>query len=105
MSAIARLLPAGTSGIVASGLLLLASPALAQAGAVEDSDELPPATGEELLAIVNEPWKGDLDGIRERGLLRVITTYNRTNFFIENGQGRGLEFEAMTRFGAWWHHN
>lgn len=87
--------------VLALGLLLLASPALAQAGAVEDSDELPPATGEELLAIVNEPWKGDLDGIRERGLLRVITTYNRTNFFIENGQGRGLEFEAMTRFGAW----
>ncbi len=86
---------------LALGALLFAWPAFTQSGAEADTDELSQATGEELLAIVNEPWTGDLDGIRERRLIRVITTYNRTNFFISNGQGRGLEFEAMTRFGAW----
>jgi membrane-bound lytic murein transglycosylase MltF len=82
-------------------LLVVALPAAAQRGAVEDSDDIPPASGEEILAVVNDPWTGDLDGILDRRLLRVITTYNRTNFFVEHGQGRGLEYESMMRFGAW----
>lgn len=84
-------------------LPLMALPGLARAqgSAVVDDEPLPPASGEELLLQVNEPWTGDLPGLRERGLIRVLTTYNRTNFFIENGQGRGLEFEATQRFGAW----
>ncbi|WP_291299360.1 transglycosylase SLT domain-containing protein [Elioraea sp.] len=81
--------------------MAIALPAAAQRGAIDDSADVPPASGEEILATVNEAWTGDLGGIRERRLLRVITTYNRTNFFIEHGQGRGLEFEALTRFGAW----
>jgi membrane-bound lytic murein transglycosylase MltF len=83
--------------------LALPRPGLAQAPATATADEepLPPASGEELLLQVNEPWTGDLPGLRERGFIRILTTYNRTNFFIENGQGRGLEFEATQRFGAW----
>jgi membrane-bound lytic murein transglycosylase MltF len=76
-------------------------PVLAQRGAEEDAAALPPGSGEELLLQVNEPWTGDLPGLRARGFLRVLTTYNRTNFFIENGQGRGLEFEATQRFATW----
>lgn len=75
--------------------------ARAPAQAPVDDDTLPPATGEEILLRINEPWKGDLDGIRARGTIRILTTYNRTNFFVEHGQGRGLEFEATQRFGAW----
>lgn len=73
-------------------LLLMPTVALGQG---EDSDEPVSDIGEELLAIVNEPWTGDWDGIRDRRQLRVLTTYNRTNFLIEAGQGRGLEYEAM----------
>jgi membrane-bound lytic murein transglycosylase MltF len=76
-------------------------PAVAQQPAAADDVPLPPASGEELLLHINEPWTGDLPGIRERGFIRVLTTYNRTNFFIEHGRGRGLEFEATQRFGAW----
>jgi membrane-bound lytic murein transglycosylase MltF len=90
--------------LLAGFLLLLAvmvGGARAQTGAADDTDELPPATGEELLLAVNAPWTGDLAGIRERGFIRVLTTYNRTNFFIEHGQGRGLEYEATQRLAAW----
>lgn len=73
-------------------LLSLPGAAFAQG---QDSDEPLSNIGEELLAIVNEPWTGDWDGIRNRRQLRVLTTYNRTNFLIEAGQGRGLEYEAM----------
>jgi hypothetical protein len=75
--------------------LLLAPTAVLAQG--QDSDEEPSRLGEELLAIANEPWTGDWDGIRDRRQLRVLTTYNRTNFLIESGQGRGLEYEAMMR--------
>ena len=74
--------------------ILLLTPTVAL-GQGEDSDEPVSGIGEELLAIVNEPWTGDWDGIRDRRQLRVLTTYNRTNFLIEAGQGRGLEYEAM----------
>ncbi|MCU0984032.1 MAG: transporter substrate-binding domain-containing protein [Acetobacteraceae bacterium] len=86
-----------------SALPLLSVPGLARAqgAAAEDDDTLPPATGEELLLQINEPWFGDLPGLRQRGFIRVLTTYNRTNFFIDQGQGRGLEFEATQRFAAW----
>lgn len=92
----------GRRALAALPLGLAALPLAAAAqGTAADDEPLPPATGEELLLQIDEPWTGDLPGIRERGFLRVLTTYNRTNFFIENGQGRGLEFEATQRFGAW----
>ena len=34
-------------------------------------------------------WTGDLDGMIQRRLIRVATTYNRTNYFIDRGQQRG----------------
>jgi membrane-bound lytic murein transglycosylase MltF len=78
--------------LLLAALLLMPTVAFAQG---EDSDEEPSTIGEELLAIVNDPWIGDWDGIRDRRQLRVLITYNRTNFLIEAGQGRGLEYEAM----------
>ncbi|MEM7023144.1 MAG: lytic transglycosylase F [Pseudomonadota bacterium] len=40
-------------------------------------------------------WTGDFDGLRERKVIRVLVTYNRTNFFIENGRERGFEYELI----------
>ncbi|WP_270935202.1 MltF family protein [Falsiroseomonas oryzae] len=76
--------------------LLLALPALGPARAQgADADDEGTTVGDSLLLILNEPFRGDWPQIRERRLLRVLTTYNRTNFLIEHGEGRGLEYEAM----------
>jgi len=40
-------------------------------------------------------WSGDFDGLRERKLIRVLVTYNRTNFFIHDGRERGFEYELI----------
>lgn len=83
------------------GAALLARPGRAAAQGA-DGDDIGTGAGDVLLDLFNEPWRGDWDAIRaERRLLRVLTTYNRTNFFIESGTGRGLEFEAMRNFEAW----
>ncbi|MBI9076477.1 MAG: transporter substrate-binding domain-containing protein [Desulfatibacillum sp.] len=43
-------------------------------------------------------FKGDLDQIRERGVLRVLISMGRTNFFFSDGKIRGFEFELMREF-------
>ncbi len=35
-------------------------------------------------------WTGDLDGMIERRVIRVLTTYSKTTFFIDQGTPRGL---------------
>ena len=41
------------------------------------------------------PWKGDLDGMIERRIIRVLTTYSKTQFFIDRGMQRGLVPDAF----------
>jgi membrane-bound lytic murein transglycosylase MltF len=44
---------------------------------------------------VSEPFFGDWDAIVERGVLRVLVTYSRTNFFLSEGRLRGFEYEMF----------
>ncbi|GFE85176.1 hypothetical protein GCM10011488_01300 [Steroidobacter agaridevorans] len=41
-------------------------------------------------------WKGDLSEMRERRLIRVLVPNNRTLFFYDGPQPRGLAYECMT---------
>lgn len=36
-----------------------------------------------------KPWTGDLDGMIERGFIRVLTTYSKTFYFVDKGVQRG----------------
>ena len=49
-------------------------------------------------AVALAPWKGDLDGMIERRYIRVLTTYSRTSFFIDQGTQRGLVPDAFKLF-------
>ena len=39
-------------------------------------------------------WTGDLDGMVERGVVRVLTTANRTDFFVDGARKRGIVAES-----------
>jgi len=41
---------------------------------------------------------GDLPAMRERRVVRVLVTYDKTNFFFRDGQARGFEYEMLRRF-------
>ena len=41
------------------------------------------------------PFKGDLPGMRERELLRVLVTHGRSDFFAAEGKLRGFEYELF----------
>lgn len=45
-------------------------------------------------------YTGDLDALLERERIRVLVTYDHTNFFIARGEPFGLEYEMMNRFAA-----
>src|SRR5688572_33110971 len=55
-----------------------------------------PETG--IAAIALAKWTGDLDGMIERRLIRVLTTYSKTHFFIDQGTQRGLVPDAVKLF-------
>lgn len=44
------------------------------------------------------PWMGDLDGMVERRVLRVLLVPNRTNYFLDGAVQRGVTYEAMIEF-------
>ena len=47
---------------------------------------------------LDEPFTGDFDALIKRRAIRVGVTFNRTHYFIDEGQERGLTFEALKLF-------
>jgi membrane-bound lytic murein transglycosylase MltF len=86
-------------------VLLCSNAAAARAQAPTPKPVTPPApsasqTSQRDIAssIVIRPWTGDLDGMIKRRVIRVATTYNKTNYFIDRGVQRGAVYEAFKLF-------
>lgn len=45
-----------------------------------------------------EHWSGDIDGMLERRYIRALVLYNKTNFFYDGPQPRGITYEALKEF-------
>ena len=67
-------------------------PPAAEAVPVPDATEDAPT--DELIARVMQPWTGDLDAMLERRYVRMLVTFNKTNYFLDKAQQRGLTYEA-----------
>jgi len=51
------------------------------------------------IAAENRPWHGDLNGMVERRIIRVLVPYNRTLYFLDmGGRQRGISFDYMQAF-------
>ncbi|MBS3743349.1 MAG: transporter substrate-binding domain-containing protein [Wenzhouxiangellaceae bacterium] len=77
---------ASTIGLacLAAGMLLAAADTLAQ----EDQLDLD----------VTAPWTGDLPGMLERRVVRVLVPYSRTLYFLDGPDQRGIVYEIMDEF-------
>jgi membrane-bound lytic murein transglycosylase MltF len=65
----------------------------------EQQEEVGQFEEKQLFLRVNEPFKGDLEQIRERRLIRVLVSYSKTNFFIDDtGVVRGFEYELLHQY-------
>jgi len=78
--------------LVAAGLALAPADTLAQAA--DGELELVPDDCEAQGLDCVKAWTGDLDGMIERRMIRVLTVPNRTNYFVDRGTQRGLTYEA-----------
>ena len=45
------------------------------------------------LTEISRPWTGDLDGMVGRRMIRVLTTYSKTQYFIDRGTPRGTAYD------------
>ena len=45
------------------------------------------------LTEIARPWTGDLDGMVDRRMVRVLTTYSKTQYFIDRGTPRGTAYD------------
>jgi membrane-bound lytic murein transglycosylase MltF len=100
--------------VALAGVLLLTSTTFAQAAdkaaqadKVAQADKAapaakamsPPAKKAYALADVTaQKWTGDLDGMIQRRLIRVLVTYSKTHYFVDKGTQRGLTYEFGRMF-------
>jgi ABC-type amino acid transport substrate-binding protein len=45
-----------------------------------------------------DQYHEDLDALLERRYIRILTTYNRTNFFLAGGKPRGFEYALLKQY-------
>jgi len=46
-------------------------------------------------------WVGDLDGMTERRVVRMLVVYNKTNYFLDNAQQRGVTYDMGVELEKW----
>src|SRR5210317_339460 len=51
-----------------------------------------------VLEHANEPWTGDLDGMTERGFVRILTVHNPLFFSFDGAHKRGMVAELSKLF-------
>jgi len=49
-------------------------------------------------SVAAHKWTGDLDGMIKRRMVRVLTTYSKTNYFVDRGTQRGLVYDFFRQF-------
>ena len=67
-------------------------------------EQIPPtaspydALPEDVRNVMDKPFTGDLDEMVKRRAIRVGVTFNRTHYFVDRGQERGVTFESLKLF-------
>jgi membrane-bound lytic murein transglycosylase MltF len=76
-----------------------AAPAPAPADApIPDTASPLDALPEAVRLVMDKPFTGDFDELVKRRAIRVGVTFNRTHYFIDQGQERGLTYESLKSF-------
>jgi membrane-bound lytic murein transglycosylase MltF len=85
---------------VATGVpMLLAARAMAQTGAqfedvaTDDADAADP-----ILSSALKPWTGDLEGMVERGMIRIAIPFGLTTYFLDGPNQKGITYDLVVQF-------
>ncbi len=47
---------------------------------------------------ITEKWTGDLDGMVDRNIIRVLVVFNKTMYFLDGAETKGITYEAFKEF-------
>jgi membrane-bound lytic murein transglycosylase MltF len=81
-----------------------ATPAATVAPPTAEEAPIPPtpspydALPESVRQVMDKPFTGDFDDMVKRRAIRVAVTFNRTHYFVDEGQERGLTYESVKSF-------
>jgi membrane-bound lytic murein transglycosylase MltF len=53
------------------------------------------------LAIQSAPWTGDFDGMLQRGFIRALVAYSKTQYYVVNGVQHGSSYEYLKALEEW----
>src|SRR5271154_5551618 len=81
-------------GLVA-GSLLLTSPVIGQPAPAADNSL---RSLQKDIPSLMQPFIGDWDAIRQRGVLRALVVYSKTFYFVDRGTQRGETYEMLKAF-------
>jgi membrane-bound lytic murein transglycosylase MltF len=76
------------------------SPPAVAAGPSEAEEAAATPESQTASEAIVRPWTGDLDGMIQRRVIRVLTTYSKTNFFLDKGAQLGLVPDSIHLFEA-----
>lgn len=88
-------LMASKKGLLAAGALLAM---LGVTTAAAPAEQGAPARKPRQLNLENKPWKGDLEQMLERRMIRVLVPYSRTLFYVDKGHERGVTADLARDF-------
>ena len=58
--------------------------------------------GEEVVKVlegpIKQPYKGDLEGMIKRRIIRALVAYSKTDYFLDGATARGITYEALKQF-------
>jgi hypothetical protein len=52
------------------------------------------------LKSVTQKWTGDLDGMIQRRMVRVLVPYSKTFYFVDRGVQRGIVYDLFMQYKA-----
>jgi len=84
--------------VVVGALTLLLVPHPLDAQGAPPADAPADAAQSRQLAIKNAPWKGDLDKLLERRMIRVLVPFSRTIYYTDKGRERGITADTVREF-------
>jgi membrane-bound lytic murein transglycosylase MltF len=76
----------------------VATPSPADDAAIPQTASPYDALPESVRLVMDRPFTGDFDEMVKRRAIRVAVTFNRTHYFIDKGQERGLTYESLKLF-------
>src|SRR4029079_3383430 len=53
---------------------------------------------DDMVALAQQPWIGDLDAMIKRRMIRVQVPPSKTHYFIDKGVQRGITYDALKQF-------